>query len=355
MTVSIESLSPTAGHTGGKTLVLITGTGFAVASTPPPNANGFTPAPPPAVWVWFGGVPALSVAVLSDTELYATTPALAPTADETGRGTLPTVVDVVVANLDAFGAPILSELATAASAYSFVLPNLTDPEQESDLARLIRTWLTLLRAQVTPNVSWPKNTDFDQDTGDLLSVTDLPALPGLVVSSVTVRENDFYARRDPYYVDNGDGSFTQKAPPDTVDLVFSIVGVSNNPVELLNLAAAFKRFLRKNPYVTMARDPSGVVPGSVKYDLEWHEGRDLPVTSLANANNLSHFVYDVAILGFDIEDMPGLPLGGPSDTGRAHEATQGISYEAETITVLSTLPLPKSEGAAQPGPSDEGD
>jgi hypothetical protein len=323
--------------------VEIDGTGFAVAATPSPGPNGYTSPPPPTVAVSFGGVPALAVFVISAELVYAVSPPTAPTNDANGRGTLPTVVSVSVANIDANGVPLEGQTATLAAAFAYLLPDLTDQCQESDLARLVRTFLQLLKAQITPNVSWPKSTDFDPETADFLAIADLPALPGLVVTDLSLRTDDFYSRRDPYYVDNGDGTFTEKAPPDTVDLVFSVVGVSNNPPELLNLAAAFRRFLRKNPWVYMVRDPTGAVPGQVRYEMNWHEGRETKVTSTANASNLSHFAYDVSILGFDIEDMTGLPLGGPGDTGRSHEATIGISSIAETATLLPTFALPKGE------------
>jgi hypothetical protein len=171
-------------------------------------------------------------------------------------------------------------------------------------------------------------------------MVDLPQLPGLVVADTTLRTNDFYARRDPVEVDNGDGTYTTKAPPDTVDLVFTMVGISNNPDELLNLAAVFKRFLRKNPRITMPRDPTNAALGNVHYELSWSEGKELRITAAANANNLSNFSYDMAIIGFDIEDMLGLPVGGPGDDGRQHEATIAVSSEAETISILPTLRLP---------------
>ena len=340
--ITLTSISPSAGHTGGRTFVEIAGTGFVVPPTPDPDpTTGLTPLPPPTVAVFFGTVPALMVSVASTTLLYAVTPAIAPTPDAAGIARLPTVVPVTVMPLDGSGNPVPAEAATLAAAYTFQLPDLT---QESDLTRLVRTWIELVQNQVVPYVSWPKQTDFDQNTGDFTSIVDLPRLPGLVIADASLRANPFYARRAPYQIDNGDGTYTTKAPPDTVDLVFSIVGVSNDPTELLNLAAAFKRFLHKNPALVIARDPTQPALGTVQYEISWSEGTELKVTALANASNLAHFAYDVAIIGFDIEDMPGLPTGGPGDTSRQHEATIGLTSEAETITILPTLRRPLPSG-----------
>jgi len=338
VSVTISSVSPTAGHTGGKTIVEIDGTGFVVPATPPPApVTGLTPVAPPSMAVFFGNVPALMVSVVNATTILAVAPPTAPTADSNGIPQLATTVAISVMPLDGSGNPIPGQGATLAAAYTFQLPDLTI---ESDLTRVIRTWIGLVRAQVTPNFSWPKSTDFDQATGDFLSLVDLPRLPGLVIADATLRTNDFYSLRAPVDVDNGDGTFTTKAPPDTVDIVMTIVGVTNDPTELLNLTAAFKRFLHKNPSLVMVRDPSNLALGSVQYELAWWEGKEVKVTSAANANNLSHFAYDVAIVGFDIEDMPGLPAGGPGDTSRAHEATVDLTSEAETINVLPSLVLP---------------
>lgn len=314
----------------------IDGTGFVLAATPAP-VNGIVPVPPASVAVWFGSVRALAVFVLSTTQVYAVSPPQDPTADANGRLTLPTTVAVTLANVDAFGNVIAGESATSAAAFTYQLPELTGEENESDLARLVRTWLQLVKTQVTPFVSWPKNTDFDQATGDFLSTVDLPQLPGLVVSDVSLRTNDFYSIRSQVTVDNGDGTFTTREPPDTVDVVLTVVGISNEPTELLNLAAAFRRFMRKNFNLYMLRDPANPSLGSVKYEHNWHEGRDMRVTAVANASNLAHFAYEVSILGFDIEDMPGLPLGGPGDPGRQHEATVEVTNEAETIEILPSL------------------
>jgi hypothetical protein len=69
---TISSVTPSSGHTGGKTLVEIAGTNFATPAPPP--ATGVAPAPAPSVAVTFGGEPALEVAVLSATLIRCLTP-----------------------------------------------------------------------------------------------------------------------------------------------------------------------------------------------------------------------------------------------------------------------------------------
>jgi hypothetical protein len=88
-TVTIESVSPARGHTGGRTLVEIQGSGFREPPAPDLTHQGELPAPPSTVRVLFGETPARSVAVAGSDLLFVETPIHDP-------GT----VDVTVQNLD---------------------------------------------------------------------------------------------------------------------------------------------------------------------------------------------------------------------------------------------------------------
>lgn len=334
MSITITAVSPAAGHTGGRTLVEIDGTGFPVPA-PGQVVSGIVQVPPPTLTVLFGGVPAREVRVVSPTLLYAVTP-IGGTFDAQGA---PIPVDVTVQALDDRGLPT-PDVAVAARAFTYLRPDLTTEAAESDLVRLVRSFIDQVRLQVTPNFVWPVNTDFDDTTQDFLSVSKLPSLPGLVIVDANLRENAFYSLRDQVEIDNGDGTFTLKRPPDTVDIVLTIVGISNASAELLNLSAAWKMFLKKNPYLAMARDPADAAKGQVQYELSWSEGTDLKFVIQAGTGNLKHFAYTVAIVGFDIEEMPGLPAGGPGDSGRAHEGTVDTGQPIEgDVGIAATLKL----------------
>jgi hypothetical protein len=94
-TPTIAAVLPAKGHTGGQTLIEITGAGFALA----PPAPDVLPAPPQLsrVRVLFGGVEATDVEVVDDTTVYCTTPIHDPGP-----------VDVVVQNLGETPASLLS-------------------------------------------------------------------------------------------------------------------------------------------------------------------------------------------------------------------------------------------------------
>lgn len=327
---TITSVTPTAGHTGGKTLCEIEGTGFRVPVAPA-AVNGIVPEAKPSLRVRFGSKEAKNVVVVSSTLAYASTPIHDVTDGLEGR---PAAVSVTVQNLDAEGVAIGGEFASLPAAYRYQRPNLAS-DTDSDLVRLIRAFLDELARQITPNVTWPQHTDYDADTGDLLSQTEVPPLPALIVAATDLEENDFYAVRDPQETPNPDDpdGFVTREPPVTVDLVFTIVGVSDNNAELLNLSAATKRFFRKNPRIAMARDPDDASKGEVEYEMSAEEsGAKIAVG--ASRSNIRSFSLTARIVGFDIEAMHDTQPRGP---GGADEATIGIGRTLETLEIEPTV------------------
>lgn len=324
---TISTVSPTAGHSGGKTLVVIDGTNFRLPTTPPAE-NGVTPEAQPSVSVTFGGRAAIRVDVASATRAYVLTPIGDPTDDP---------VDVVLTNLDDDGVPIPGETVTRVASWRFVRPDVTTGR--SDLVRLIDTFVDELKRQITPNVVMPGNTDYDSDTGDTLSVSEVPEFPGLVVAASELVDNDFYAERSKIEVENPDDpdGFLELEPPVTVDLVFTVVGVSDNQKELLNLAAVTKRFFRKNPYLSMARDAEDAGKGEVRYEMNAEDAPNVRIKAEANSDNIRTFALTARVIGFDIEAMfeirnpDGTAVSGP---GGANEGAVDVGKTlAEEVTL----------------------
>ncbi len=323
---TVTSISPTIGHSGGRTLVAIEGTGFRLPVSPAP-VNGITAEGPPSVRVTFGGVPATTVAVAASTLIYATTAIADPT---------PGPVDVVITNIDDHGNPISGEIATLVQGWRYVLPNVTGGR--SDIVRLIDAFVAELKRQIVPNVVWPQHTDFDPDTSDTLSIIDLPEFPGLMLAAVSLEDNEFYSERSPIEVANPEDptTFTTMAPPDTVDIVFTIVGVSDNAKELINLAATTKRFFRKNIRISMARDPNDASLGVVEYEINAKDARGVKLDVEAKENNLRTFAITARIVGFDIEQMVIT-----DDSGVAPDESEALTEVGGTLEsdpVLSIAP-----------------
>jgi len=298
---TITAVSPAVGLPGGGYLVKITGTGFRTWTIPAASAGPGAAYVSP-VAVRFGGAESEYVVAVSDTVVYARVPQtpLEVVQPDYGEG----AVDVEVRNVDASGVDVAGEVVTAAGAFAYQRPQLA---VESDLQRLTRTMLRALRAQVIANVSITTHTDYADS--DKLEFVDAIArtvaeMPALVIFGVTLSDDLFY--RDNQDVKLTTGLVTEvRRSSDTVSVGFDIVGVSDNPMELLGLLASTRVFFRRNRYVAMLRDPSDPGAGTVRYVLELAAGGDLRVDPSASTSNVGFFSGRFMIRGFDIEDDAG--------------------------------------------------
>jgi len=245
------------------------------------------------VEVLVGGQLAEDVRIVDATRLSF----LTPTGD-------PGPADLVVRNLDDDGAPIPGEEATAAGAYTFVRPALVP---EADLTRLVRTLMRELKRQVLPEVSLTVQTDFDAETGDELHLAQLAKLPALVLVGPELAENRFFSLNRLPEAADGPDHFTRRRVPYTVDLSFTLIGVSDHTTELLNLMAATELFFHRNKHLEMDRDPADPGAGRVRYEMDVPPGGDLKVTSQPNESNVRSFSGSFLVRGFDLEDLAGQP------------------------------------------------
>lgn len=288
---TITALHPTSGPTGGRTLVEVSGSGFRLPPTPP--AGGPTTALPPTVEVTVGGRRAEDVRVLTAERLTIRTP-----PHDAGPA------NVVVRNLADDGMPIPGEEATLPGGFTYVLPKLT---VEADLTRIVRTLLQELKRQVHPNVSLTVQTDFDAETGDELHLTELAALPGLVLVGPELSENRFASFNALPETPEAGGRVARRRVPYTVNIGFTIIGVADHTTELLNLMAATTLFFHRNKFLEMDRDPADPAAGSVRYEMDLTPDGDLRVTSQPNESNVRSFSGSFVVRGFDIEGIAGFP------------------------------------------------
>jgi hypothetical protein len=296
-TISISNVTPSSGPSGGGVLVEVAGVGFRLPDAPP--ATGPTTPPPPSVHVRVGGRPADDVRVLSESLLTCIVP-----AGDAGPA------DIVVQNLDDTGA--VTDAATAPHAFAYALHPLT---AEADLTRLVRTLLQEFKRQVMANVVLTVQTDFDAETGDELHLAQLAQLPGLVLVGPELSEDRFYSLNQLPETATGPGTFERHRVPYTVDLGFTLVGVSDHTTELLNLMAATQLFFHRNHFLVMARDPANADAGSVRYEMDFVPDGDLKVTSQPNESNVRSFSGKFVIRSFDLEDLPGLTDGDVVERG----------------------------------------
>lgn len=336
MTVpTVSAITPTVGHSGGKTLVQIDGTGFALP--PPPPATGPTTAPPPSVTVTIGGKPATNVAVVSDELIYCLTPKGSLNADDT-ESLDTTPKDVVVQNNHADGTPVVGETATLAAAFTFQQPSL---DVESHLASVVRTLIRELKLQVTNNVTFSTHTDYDASTGDQLNTAFVAALPALILGNLEVPEDRIHAVNEEVDHEIPGGLFISRRPPVVVDVLLNLVGVDNNSIRILNLMSVIRSFFKKNAWLYVDRDPSNLSLGQVRYELDWSFAGPVNVSHQADGSNVESFGGQVCVRGVLIEDMSGISTSKPGAIPATfpHEATTrigGVSADDETAVTVDS-------------------
>ncbi len=216
-------------------------------------------------------------------------------------------VDVVLQNLDAEGSPIAGEAVTLAAAYRFQRPRLAT---ESDLTRLVRTFLRMLKRDLAVNTSMRVSVDYaDERHVDGMRVVPLATLPALVLSPLRLPTNHMYATRElrERVVAGPDGpEIVRHRPSLTLDAVFRLTGSSDRVVELLNLLEAVGKFLNRTKWLEMERDPTRPEFGRVRWEMDL--AGDFR-TQLGGPDELAAFSVDVVVRGFDLDS------GQPFDAG----------------------------------------
>jgi hypothetical protein len=290
---------PVEGPTGGRHLVEIDGNNFRL---PPEADDSIGGDVPKTVSVTFDGTEAPVVDVVRTNLLRIQTPIspLAAVSPDFGAG----LVDVVITNLDDNGDAIPGETITLVDGYKYRRPRL-DATTESDLLRLVRTFIHSVKKQVLPEVVLTTNTDFDSDTTDGLNIVDIAQLPSIVLQGPETPINRFYSVNQRIDEEISPGVVHIRRVPKTVDLNFAWIGMSNSTMELVNLMTACYRYMQDNPFITMDRDPSDPSKGTVDYEFDFQPGGSFEVAGSNNNSNVRNFSGSVVIRGFDIEGYAG--------------------------------------------------
>lgn len=244
-------------------------------------------------------------------------------------------VDVTVENIDSAGVPIPGETVTVTKAYKPLRPNLSI---KSHLSEVIDTLMGELRRQVVRDVSWTTQMDYDEETGDL-TIGFLARTPALVIAGLQAPRNRQHAVNQQEEVNLNDpateGDFVVLRPPQVVDLVGTLVGVSDDPDEVANLAQASVVFFQKNTTLEVLRDPSDPSQGVIEYDLRSSVEDELNFTPIGNNTDLTFFTTDVRVIGVRLQSMPGIeqdrPPGVPANL--PVEPIVGIGKTADTISL----------------------
>jgi len=321
---TISAVTPALVHTGGGTLVEITGTNFRVPVIPPPGGGVAAPVGP-TVQVTFGGEAAQFVGVINSTRLIVRVPQspLPLTPPAYGEGS----VDVVVTNLDPDGLPIAGESVTLVDGLTYERPQLAN---ESIVTRVTRQLVLWMRQQVLPNVTTTTHTDYDEDPSDGLNITELAQLPGIALIGPDLEENRFFSLNQQPVVDTLTGVQVRQVPY-TVDMAFSVLGVSDNQQELLNMMTVVQQFFHRNKYLRLLRDATDPNSGEVSYEMEVVEGGDMRTFGAPNTSNIRTFSGTIVVRGVDLEDIEGFPGQQVSDTVDTFPADGDVNLSTEQI------------------------
>jgi len=250
----------------------------------------------------------------------------------TGTGTHTITTDgayaVTVENYDDAGDFIAGETVTKVNAFRPLRPNLST---EGHLAAVFRAFRRELVRQVVANVSYAVDSDYDDDTGDV-ELTFLAKLPHVMVIDVSTPDSDRSVDKA-YEEDNVDdpetgGTFVVYRRPQLVDVKGTLVGVSDNQVEVINLAHALRQFFVKNRLLTVSRHPSDSSLGTIDYTMKAAGG---PAFAL-RGNNLQAFSMPFAVIGVRLEEIPGLPARMTTGISVDDRPTEAVVHRGRTIT-----------------------
>jgi len=288
MALTVTSVSPAAGLTGGRELAVIDGTDFNIAV----DSDGLA-----RMRVKFGTIEATRVRVRSTTRLDC----LTPISD-------PGVVGVTVEDLDAVTS------ATLASAFTFKRPTIGGVK--SDLWYVIERLILEMRRQIIENVVLTTQIEYDADPSDILDVIENAKVPALVLVGPDVTETRGpHARIIEDLEPVGGGAWERRRSQDVETLRFMLHVVDDHTIRATNLLKEVISFFRRNDVLRVPRDSSD--PNSPVEEIEMRPPNPSDWRANTNANNfnLRHYSGEFSIVGVPIghDDAILTTQGGDAD------------------------------------------
>jgi hypothetical protein len=271
---TITGISPSTGPAEGGLIVTITGTDFAIHAVPDVHPAEDVA---PGVTVTFGGWAVDWVQVRSATQIVCK---LGPYHGPVRSGIPPVVldvypaVDVVVQNLDVTGTPVVGEVATAASGFTYRRRDL-GPSTEQDRPRGVRAKFTdavldELRRRVCKNISMGRSSEYAEGSEATVKLAGLPGV-GCVFKWVP----------DPDYVQLTAGYEEVEDPSDST-VVHSFKGLrvkrleatlllgANSSTEMDELCELLEDMIEDQEALVVDANPT-LYPG-LQDDYNWHFG-----------------------------------------------------------------------------------
>ncbi len=283
---TISSISPNKGATGGQGLVEIHGTGFRLPPTPA-LTNGETPAPPPSVRVFFGQEEARRVRIISEERLIVVTPAH-------NKG----VVTLEVRNVGDYG-ETLGQVATMASAFTFIMPDLT---KDTAIVHIIRRLHSELARQVLPEVFTTQSVDWSDTPDSALRKVTSAKVPSVILAGPRLRENLNYRTNLLSQKQVGTETYEFR-PPRVVDLIFTLGAIAESMVNMLGLCQALTNFMTRNLWLEVPREQTDPTRASVRYEIGFEPDGDMTVSTDPSKSDLKSCAGTISIKGVFLEGL----------------------------------------------------
>jgi hypothetical protein len=290
------SVTPVLGPVGGGNVLTINGTNFQLPAAQP--ATGPSVVQPPSVEVKIDGRNALFVDVISTTELTVAVPPFhgTPTDDP-----IPAVA-IVISNLDLAGVVIPGETVTAAAAYTYRRPNIHDSAADpaapqSPYTLVSAALITALRRQVISNVTQTTHVDYGEPGVVEITVSKIPAL---IIQGPTVMRDVVRWHSESIVVDNLNGTFSIKKPPFVAKMTYTLIGVTDNEREYMNLIGSVMECFERNKFLAVDVDLYNPAAGRVNLVLELTQQPQ--ATSAPSESNIRTFAAVCEVRGVEVQE-----------------------------------------------------
>ncbi len=293
------------------------------------------PRPAASVRVLFDGIPSPHVEVISTAIIRCQTPAHPPDRERNGQVLTVGTVNVKAQNLDDDGNVI--EEVEVVNAFTFARPVLGGANVSGAWARVSEAFIEHWRNILLENTHMNPSVDYDPDTGDMVGFVKFAELPGIAITRISFPDSDSEPEGGPALIEATEEVLLEKRPPMASDVQFTLIIVSNNQRELLNLCEAVKTCFRDASIFSVQVDPNDESRGYAEFSMV-QIGALALTERLGNTDIMTAEVPGVIFRVLSL-DLPGAPEEGlPGMPEMPHQGTRARVPRLDKLTVRGGRP-----------------
>jgi hypothetical protein len=234
--------------------------------------------------------------------------------------------------------PIEEEGILVPAAYTYARPDLG---AECHATRVLRTLILALRRVVHPNVSFATDQEYDPASGTLVNVRNIAELPAIALTNLRLPKNTDEPMTGAREADGSTPeTFLETLPEDLVDMRFTLVWATEDPVEMMNLTGAVRDFFRARNVLRVE---------GVEHEMMFLPDEQVSIAIQTDNPKASSGTGELAVRrvpvgDIAIEDQDDLPEGVP--VGTRYEGVRDIGWTQVDETNLEV----QSDGDATDEP-----